>query len=69
MDCTFDIVEHHPISPLTAMAVDDEMKFELEDLAARALIPSEVRDEPQIFPGRGADVEETEGMSTPYHEP
>ena len=42
-----------------------EIKFELQDLAARALIPSEVRDEPQIHPGRCADVEETEGMSTP----
>ena len=24
-----------------------------------------VRDEPQIYPGRNADVDETEGMSTP----
>ena len=34
-------------------------------LAARALIPYVVHDEPQISPGRSADVEETEGMSTP----
>ena len=27
-------------------------------------IPSVVRDEPQIYPGRSADVDETEGMST-----
>ena len=46
----------------------DEIKFELQDLAARALIPSVVRDEPQIYPGRSADVEETEGMSTPTEE-
>ena len=30
----------------------------------RALIPSVVRDDPQIDPGRSADVEETEGMPT-----
>ena len=41
-----------------------EIKFELQDLAARALIPSVVGVEPQIYPGRSADVEETEGMST-----
>ena len=35
----------------------DEIKFELQYLAARALIPSVVRDEPQIYPGRSADVE------------
>ena len=29
-----------------------------------ALIPSVVRDDPQIYLGRSADVEETEGMST-----
>ena len=29
----------------------DEIKFELQDLAARALIPSVVRDEPQIYQG------------------
>ena len=46
----------------------DEIKFELQDLAARALIPSVVRDEPQIYPGRSADVEETEGVSTPTEE-
>ena len=46
----------------------DRIKFELPDLAARALIPSIVRDEPQIYPGRSADVEETEGMSTPKEE-
>ena len=45
-----------------------EIKFKLQDLAARALIPSVVRDEPQIYPGRSADVEETEGMSTPTEE-
>ena len=39
----------------------DEIKFRLQDLAARALIPSESRDEPQIYPGRSADVEVTEG--------
>ena len=36
----------------------DEIKFELQDFAAGALIPS-VRNEPQIYPGRRADVEET----------
>ena len=46
----------------------DEIKFELQDLAARALIPSVVRDEPQIYPSRSAAVEETEGMSTPTEE-
>ena len=46
----------------------DEIKYELQDLATRALIPSVVRDEPQIYPGRSADVEETEGMSTPTEE-
>ena len=43
----------------------DEIKLELQDLAARALIPSVVHDEPQIDPGRSADVDETEEMSTP----
>ena len=38
----------------------DEIKFELQDLATRARIPSVVRDEPQIYPGRSAVVEETE---------
>ena len=48
------VIQHH-----------DEIQFELlVDLAARALIPSVVRDEPQIYPGRSADVEETDGMST-----
>ena len=35
---------------------------------ARALIPSAVRDKPQIHPSRSADVEVTEGMSTPTEE-
>ena len=47
---------------------NDEIKIELQDLAARALIPSVVHDEPQIYPGRSADVEETKGMSTPTEE-
>ena len=42
----------------------DEIKLELQDLAARALI----RDEPQIYPGRSADVEETGGMFSPTEE-
>ena len=46
----------------------DEIKFELQDLATRALNPSVVRDEPQIYPGRSSDVEETEGMSTQTEE-
>ena len=46
----------------------DEIKFELQDLAAKALIPSVFRDEPQIYPGRSVDDEETEGMSTPTKE-
>ena len=46
----------------------DEIKFELQDLAARALIPSVVHTEPQIYPGRSTDVEETERMSTPAEE-
>jgi hypothetical protein len=46
----------------------DEIKFELQDLAARAPIPSVVRDEPQIYPGRSVDIEETEGMYTPTEE-
>ena len=45
-----------------------EIKFELPDLAARALNTSVVRDEPQIYPGRSADDEETEGMSAPTKE-
>ena len=32
------------------------------------LSPSVVHDEPQVYPGRSADVEETEGMSTPREE-
>ena len=48
--------------------ITDEIKFELQDLAASALIPSVVRDEPQIFSGRSADVEETEETSTPTEE-
>ena len=46
----------------------DKIKFELPDLAARIFIPSVVRDEPQIYPGRSANVEEIEGMSTPTEE-
>ena len=34
----------------------EEIKFELQDLPVRALIPSVVRNEPQLY--------ETEGMST-----
>ena len=45
-----------------------EIKFELQELAAGALIPSVVRDDPQIYPGRSSNVEETEGMSTPAEE-
>ena len=41
----------------------NEIKFELQDLAARALIPSVVRDEPQIYPGRSSDADETERAS------
>ena len=44
------------------------MKLELQDLVAADPIPSAVREEPQIYPGRSADVEETEGMSTPTEE-
>ena len=43
----------------------DEIIFALQDLAARALILSV---EPQIYPGRSGDVEETEGMSTTTEE-
>ena len=39
-----------------------EIKLELPDLATRALIPSATN------PGRSADVEESEGMSTPTEE-
>ena len=46
----------------------DEIKLERQDLAARALISSVVHDKPQIYQGRSADVEETEGMSTPTEE-
>ena len=46
----------------------DEIKFELQDLAARAFIPFVIRDEPQSYPGRSADVEETEGTSTSAEE-
>ena len=46
----------------------DEIKFELQDLATRALIPSVVRDEPRIYPVPRAAVEETAGMSTPTEE-
>ena len=45
-----------------------EIKFELQELAAGALVPSVVRDDPQIYPGRSSNVEETEGMSTPAEE-
>ena len=77
MHCIVDIVEHHPTSSLIAHDIDvcnkgglviqhhDEIKFEVQDLAARALIPSVVHDEPQIYPGRSVDYEETGGMSTP----
>ena len=34
------------------------------EIKARALIPSVVSDEPHIYPGRSADVEETEGKSS-----
>ena len=43
-------------------------KFELQYLTARAFIPSVVRVEPHIYPGRIAYVEETEGMTTPTEE-
>ena len=43
----------------------DEIKFERHDLAVRALILSKVR---QIKPDRSADVDETDGMSTPREE-
>ena len=46
----------------------DEIKFELQDLAARALIPSVVRDEPQSCPGRSADFEALAGINTPTEE-
>ena len=39
-----------------------------KDLATRALIPFVVRDEPQIYPGRITDVDETEVLSTPTEE-
>jgi hypothetical protein len=42
--------------------------FELQDLVARALIPSAARDEPLIYPVRSAIVEENEGLSTPTEE-
>ena len=51
-----------------AIQCHDEIKFALQDLAARALILSVVRDDPQIYPGRSADVEETEGMYAPTEE-
>ena len=46
----------------------DEIELELQAIAARALIPSLVRDEPQIYPSRSEDGEESEGMSTPAEE-
>ena len=51
-----------------AIQIHDKVKFELEDLTARAIIPSVVHEEPQIYPGCSACVEETEGMSTPTDE-
>ena len=42
-----------------------ESKYELQDLATRALILSAVCDGPQIYPGRSAHIEEIEGMSSP----
>ena len=51
------VIQHH-----------DKIKFEFQDIVARALIRSVVRDEPQSYPGRSADVEENEGMSTPTEE-
>ena len=44
---------------------DDEIKFKLQDLAARTFIPFVVREDPQICPGRSADVKEVDGKSTP----
>ena len=44
--------------------IHDEIKCD----QARALIQSVDRDEPQIYLGRSADVEETEDMSTPTEE-
>ena len=41
----------------------DKIKFELQDIASRALIPSEVHDEPQIYLGRSEDVEESVSSS------
>ena len=46
----------------------DEIKFEHQGLSARALIPSVVRDEPQIWQVRSAVVEEIQGISTPTGE-
>ena len=40
----------------------------VRSLAARALIPSAVRDKPQFYGSRSAAVEETDEMSTPTEE-
>ena len=50
------------------MQLYDKIKLSFQVLAAKALIPSVVRDEPKIYPSRIADVEENEGMSTPTEE-
>ena len=59
------------LTALSAGKVDfssNEIQFELQNLAARALIPSVAHDGPQIYPGRSADVKEAEGISTPTEE-
>ena len=46
----------------------DDIMFGLQDLAASSLVSSEICGEPQIYPGRSADDDETEGMSAPTGE-
>ena len=65
-DCGAKFSITHGIGCKKGGSRHDEIKFEL---AARVLIPSVVRDEPQIYPGRSTDVEVTERLSTPTEEP
>ena len=48
--------------------MEGSKKFELQDIAARALKASSDHDETQIYAGRGVVVKETKGMSKPTEE-
>ena len=52
----------------TVIGQPSVVKLDVQDLAVRALIPYVVSDVPQIYPGRSANVEETDEISTPTEE-